>query len=287
MISATQPSLENEHRDTNMKIRLIALDIDGTILDRQTNLEILPELRDAVMQAQQHGITVTLCTSRMSYALEDTQALGLSTKNAIVAASGAEVLANNSIVQRSFLPPELWQLVLDIGKRHDLFAALGTPDQLLIRQQGQYDPATDSGPSYVRVLPDDQLHAALKTTAPAATQPLVAYLFDVPPTLMNPLRTKLTAAGGEVVASGNSCLLTTAKAVDKGQGLRALAAHLGVSAQEIMAVGNDFNDLPMFAAAGLAIAVGNAPAAVQAAANQVVADVWHGGAAQAIRDFAL
>ena len=58
--------------------------------------------------------------------------------------------------------------------------------------------------------------------------------------------------------------------VTKWSGIMAVAREWGLGAAEICAVGDDVNDLPMIRAAGLGVAMGNAVAEVQAAADRVV-----------------
>jgi Cof subfamily protein (haloacid dehalogenase superfamily) len=58
--------------------------------------------------------------------------------------------------------------------------------------------------------------------------------------------------------------------VSKWSGVAAVAAGLGIGAESICAVGDDLNDLPMVQAAGLGIAMGNAREELQAVADLVV-----------------
>jgi hypothetical protein len=67
--------------------------------------------------------------------------------------------------------------------------------------------------------------------------------------------------------------------VTKWSGVTAVAAAWGIAAAEICAVGDDVNDLPMVRNAGLGVAMGNAVADVQAAADHVVATHDDGGIA--------
>ena len=79
----------------------------------------------------------------------------------------------------------------------------------------------------------------------------------------------------------------THASVTKGTGLLALAAQLGISPEQTIAVGDADNDLPMLRAAGLAVAMGNANKNARAASDVTVADNDHDGCAEAIRRFLL
>ncbi len=73
--------------------------------------------------------------------------------------------------------------------------------------------------------------------------------------------------------------------VSKGKALEALASHFGVSMEEVMAIGDGVNDIPLLSTAGLAIAMGNAPDELKAVADHVTLDVEHSGLAAAVDKF--
>ena len=87
----------------------------------------------------------------------------------------------------------------------------------------------------------------------------------------------------EKVYSEVSSLECSALGVNKGTGLMRLCGHLGIQRKECAAVGDAENDIPMIRAAGTGIAMGNAGDDVKIAADRVVADMDHGGCAEAIR----
>jgi Cof subfamily protein (haloacid dehalogenase superfamily) len=74
----------------------------------------------------------------------------------------------------------------------------------------------------------------------------------------------------------------TAPAANKGDGIAALAAAVGVPLEEVAVIGDQYNDLPMFARAGLSIAMGQAPEDVRRAATRVTGANDADGVAQAI-----
>ena len=80
--------------------------------------------------------------------------------------------------------------------------------------------------------------------------------------------------------------ITSADA-DKGEALLALAEVLGIRRQEVMAMGDGHNDLGLMKAAGLSVAMGNASREVMDAADYVTLDNEHVGVAEAIRRFVL
>ncbi len=77
----------------------------------------------------------------------------------------------------------------------------------------------------------------------------------------------------------------THRLANKGDGIAALAQAFGVDLKQVAALGDMANDLPMFALAGLSVAMGQAPACVQAAANATAATNEEGGVAEAIACF--
>ena len=77
----------------------------------------------------------------------------------------------------------------------------------------------------------------------------------------------------------------THRLANKGDGIAALAQAFGVELTQVAALGDMANDLPMFARAGLSVAMGQAPACVRAAANATATTNEEAGVAEAIARF--
>ena len=78
-----------------------------------------------------------------------------------------------------------------------------------------------------------------------------------------------------------------ARGVSKGRALEALTSYLAIPLAEVMAIGDERNDVSLLATAGLAVAMGNAAAEVKAVADYITLDVDRSGVAAAIKKFLL
>ena len=76
-----------------------------------------------------------------------------------------------------------------------------------------------------------------------------------------------------------------APGVNKGAGLKLLMDRLGIASDRVIAIGDNDNDLEMFAEAGHAVAMGNAAPNIKAAANHQTTDNDHDGAAVFLEKF--
>ena len=90
--------------------------------------------------------------------------------------------------------------------------------------------------------------------------------------------------GLNFVYSGYNCVDLTGNGVDKGSALTFLANHLGIDLDEIAAIGDQTNDIPMLKIVGLPIAMGNAADVVKEHAQWVVPTNDEDGAAWAINE---
>ncbi len=92
----------------------------------------------------------------------------------------------------------------------------------------------------------------------------------------------------DVSFSSNRYLEFNRKGVNKGEGLKRLASILGVPIEETMAIGDNFNDLPMIKAAGLGVGVANSAEGIKADCGYITkADCDHSAVAEAINKFVL
>jgi len=72
------------------------------------------------------------------------------------------------------------------------------------------------------------------------------------------------------------------KGIDKGIGIEKICNDMQITADEVIAFGDSFNDIPMIKTAGMGVAMGNAEEELKAAANMITEDCDHDGIAAAL-----
>ena len=269
-------------------IQLLVLDIDGTIAGRSNH--ITEPVRQAIRSAQAKGIQVAIATGRMyCSALRFHQAVGSTLP--LIAYQGAWIQdpATQKIHQHLPVSRTTAEQLLDYFEKEPLRELLSVHfyinDQLYVRE----------------ITPETQLYARRADIQPQAVGDLRKALTNEPTKvlalsddtvlidqLLGSLRQQYTPAELYLTKSVATFFEATHPAVNKGAAVRYLAeAILGLKPNNVMAIGDNFNDLEMLEYAGLGIAMGNAPAEVQAVAQWVAPHVEQDGAAAAIEAFLL
>jgi len=196
-----------------------------------------------------------------------------------ISSGGSDVrLEDGGVVRQSPLPDAFAHVLAETCDREGWVATLATPERMYRRQDGV--------PEWAARAPEWMV--AVENFAEGVPLPLLTALIDLPGDT-----SKLApfAAFGEQVAthlattfSGSTLITYTARDADKGHGLRALCSHFGIAPAHAVAFGDSDVDVPMFEAAGLAIAMGNASAEAKARAHRITGRVDEDGVAQAIEE---
>jgi Cof subfamily protein (haloacid dehalogenase superfamily) len=258
------------------KYRLLSLDIDGTTLNSKG--EITPRVRAAIARAQHAGMIVTLATGRsLRAALPVAEQLAIS--GPLILSNGALVLS--PLTGDSFLHLPLDRTVAVRAARtlHELGlmvcanpSELSGPDLFHDRAPAAPEQAQvlRREPEYVRQVPDMAGFLTRNQVLKVMTVDRTA------PVQMAAERLRQTLAGDFSVlvadeAPGYKLLEVAPAGVSKATGLQRLADLYGIDPGEIIAFGDNFNDLEMLRFAGMGVAMGNAPDAVKRTARMVTA----------------
>lgn len=271
-----------------LDIRLLVLDIDGTIAGKSN--DIREPVKQAIRSAQAKGIQVAIATGRMyCSALRFHREVGSTLP--MVAYQGAWIQDPATQKFHKHLPVSraTAEQLLDYFESDALRSLLSVHfyinDQLYVRE------VTRETQIYAERA-DIELKAVGDLRKTLTTEPTkVLALSDdteLIDQLLGSLRKQYTPAELYLTKSVATFFEATHPAVNKGVAVRYLAEEiLGLNPQNVMAIGDNFNDVEMLEYAGLGVAMGNAPADVQAIAQWVAPSVEQDGAAAAIEAFVL
>jgi len=265
-----------------MAYRMIALDIDGTLLNSRKEVDI--ETEEAIRAAAEAGKTVVFNTGRAVCELED---LWMPEVRYAVFSSGAGLYDRQEGRAFRLRPLEEKQVrtILALAREKDIMPQIVLADRDVIQashlrnlehyHMGIYRPMYEKA---MTLVPD------IYTFAETCGEPFLKInLYHAEADERIRTREQLATEDMEKVFSEVSSLECSARGIDKGSGLLGLCEALGMEPADCIAVGDAENDLPMIRAAGLGVAMGNAKPEIQARADRVVADLDHGGCAEAIR----
>jgi hypothetical protein len=274
-------------------MRLLALDVDGTILDPYGALA--DGVRDAVDAARRRGMEVILCTGRrFRSALGPAQQLGLT--GAIVVHNGVlvkDVPSGRTLADR-FLPADVRSELLSLLREHGpplvYVDSYHEGTDILTEDRDRTHPFQRQ---YLDDIPDcvEFLSDLADTARPDVI--MMSTMAEREP--LEELRKKVLARLGDRVLSHmlinknyrGHILEFLAPGCGKWSALRDVAAGMGVDPAEIAAIGDDTNDVEMIREAGLGVAMGNAVPEARQAADWVVRSNAEGGAVEAIRRILL
>ncbi|ASA23987.1 Cof-type HAD-IIB family hydrolase [Paenibacillus donghaensis] len=242
------------------KYRLLALDMDGTLLNDEQI--ITPETVKWIQKAVDAGVHVCLSTGRaFQSALPYAEQLGLQTP--MVTVNGSEVWrAPHEVYRRSLMDPQLVSQMYSIAKKYDIWFWAYSLDQ--VHKQDNWDGDV-SGREWLKFgyhTEDDELR-----------HKLLLLLQDM--------------GGLEITNSSPHNLEINPLGVNKATGVEQVCQLLGINMSEVVAVGDSLNDLAVIQAAGLGVAMGNAQKTVKQEADAVVASNNEDGIAEVIQKYVL
>ncbi len=268
-----------------MAYRLLVSDVDGTLVDG--NQQIVPRNLEAIKRFQRAGGLVTLGTGRIERsAWPYLSTIGVNAPAILYNGGRVVDYPSGEVLAEDRLPPAVATVLVDLLETvfTGLDAILYSDGQPHVRALNQVleQSARKDGLVYQPVgslttLVGRSFNKALIIGEDRALGALDHALRELaPPESVTTVRSESTYL--EVLPPG----------VSKGSALRRLAAHLGISLSEVIAIGDNLNDLEMVRLAGLGVAVANAhPALKQAAACVCRASNEEAAVAEVIERFCL
>ena len=260
-------------------IRLIALDLDGTLLN--TRDRVSEADARAVRRAREMGAVVVLCTSRWyGIARGTAEALGLQAP--LICHNGALVRSPDSTADLVYLPldPNAAREVAAFIDSQSSTTFLTVGETTYIRPHRPVDPST---------LPPGLVVA--ERLSDVVGEPAMGFLVfgrqacDEVAASFGPLHGGVFHLDRGYSDAFPHYLNIVHAQADKGTALLAVCRHLGIDPAQSLAVGDAGPDINMFRVAGHSVAMGNAPDYVKSAAEAVGPSNDEDGVAWAIEKF--
>jgi len=265
-----------------MKYRLVALDMDGTLLTPDKS--VTPRTEEVIRRAVKSGVHICLSTGRPLCGVRRyVDQLELTAP--AITCNGAAVVepVTGRIVYRQDLALETVRTIWRLGRRFGTTIVLWSGDRLYV---SEINERTEDYKKISGVEP--QVIADPDFLAGEGISKMLWY--DTPQSI-DRFRAMMDEEGGvpgAVYVTSNPAFLEFVDSrVSKAAALERLGEYLGIPREEIMAVGDGENDLSMLRYAGLGVAMANAAQSVREQCDYVTLSNREDGVAAAIEKFCL
>ena len=261
-------------------IRMIALDVDGTLLTSRGKLT--NETVRAIRAAREKGVKVVLSTGRsVPEAVWLTGLAGCDNRAVCLGGAAVADMADGRHLRRWDIPDSLAAPVLEVLRDRPLACMVFAGEvNLLDLYSARFYREAYPFPAYLdTIVETEDISSWLK----AHRQPLTKIHAEGAPELFPPLLEQLGKLPGLTLTnSGGDNFEVLAAGVDKGKALCLLGEEWGISPEETAAIGDSDNDLAMLRTVGCPVAMGNAPDGVKAVCAMVTDSNDRDGVARAI-----
>lgn len=267
-----------------MQYKLLVLDLDGTLTNEKK--EITPHTKEVLMEAQRLGIRIILASGRPTYGIAPlAEELRLAENGGIILAfNGGRITdwATKEVLFEQYLDPSY------VPQLHARAAELG------------FAILTYKGDSIITTRPDDEfvgIEARINRMPVIGTDdflndieyPINKCLMVGAPEPLSKVEPQMKAEFPqlEICRSLPYFMELVPPGIDKANSLSKLLPILGIKCEEMVAMGDGYNDLSMIEYAGLGVAMSNAVDAVKEKADVVTLSNEEDGVAYAVEKYML
>lgn len=265
-----------------MRYKLIAMDLDGTLNNDLKAID--PPTLAALMEAQRRGMRLLLASARPLPGLyRDRDALQLADHGGLLMAYNGGMIADaatGAVLSATRMPVEAARDVLRLLEALPVTPILDDGARIYVTDRHGYNVENECRINRMACAEVPNLADFLRF-APCKI------LMSTDPDGIRGVQAQIAAAlpgGLTVVQTAPFYLEVIPATVNKGLGLRAACAAVGLSPEEAIAFGDSENDIEMLKAAGMGVAMGNADDAVKAAADRVTLSNNDNGIAAALAE---
>ncbi|EJS16652.1 cof-like hydrolase [Bacillus cereus VDM062] len=267
-----------------MTYKMIVLDLDDTLL--RDDHTISPRTKEALMTAQEKGVKVVLASGRPTFGMRNVakELLLEEYGSFILSFNGAKIIncKTNEEIFSSTLSPEIVNNLFEISKTEDIWIHTYIGDDIVTEENNPYTEIEGEITGMPIIEVDDFKAAVKEPVVKVLMNKEAERLVEVEKKLQKQLEGQLS-----VMRSKPFFLEFTEHGVTKGTSLNQLIQKLGIKREEVIAMGDSYNDQAMIEFAGLGVAMGNAPDDIKEIANYVTDTNMNDGVAKVVEKFVL
>lgn len=273
-----------------MKYKMICLDMDGTLLT--SDKKISEKNKEYLRKIKDNGVIIAVCTGRLLISAKYFANL-IGEEVDVIASNGAMVIdKNENEIYESRLGFENGIYALEIMKKNNIYPHFYSKNTIYTEKMvnssmfyQKYNEAAGDEKYKVKFNMVKNWKETLKKNEDKIMK-AVGVNQDIE--LIEKVRSQLSENSNiEVVYSHQSNFEVMKKGVSKGNSIGILAAHYGISRDEIVAFGDSNNDLSMLKYAGLGVAMGNGTEEIKKHADFITLSNDENGVAHGINKIFL
>ena len=267
-----------------MKYKLLVLDLDGTLTNKQK--KITPHTKETLLKIQEQGVKIVLASGRPTYGIAPL-AEQLELQN-MKLHSGLQRRRNHRLETKELM----YKNLLDHDVLPYLYECAKKNDFAIVTYDGEYVLTEKPDDEYVlkEALLNVMKIKKVDNFLDAVKHPIAKCLIVGEPTRLAELEKEMYEHLKDrmgVFRSEPYFLELVPKGIDKAQSLAVLLKEIGLTREEMIAIGDGFNDLSMIQYAGLGIAMANAQEVVKENADFITLSNEEDGVAYAAEKFIL
>lgn len=265
-----------------MDYKLIVTDMDGTLLG--SDHKITEDNKKALKEVLKNGINVTVATGRM-YKSAKIHIDFLNSKIPIIACNGALIKdpVTEETIYSNAISTDVFFKILKILDKYDVYYQCSTEDLLMCKKMNKINDKrkkiNDMMSKEINLI---EINNFVEHTLDNEILKIVV-IEEENPSILEEIMQEVCLIGGiEVTKSWFNNIEIMAVGSDKGSALKFIADYLNIKREEIIAFGDNYNDITMLEYAGTGVAMGNADDFVKSKANYVSLKNYEDGVAKAI-----
>lgn len=277
-------------------MKLIAIDLDGTLLSDEGNINQISS--EAIRNRQEAGDIVAVCSGR---SLHDTKEL---TKRAglylpLITGNGAVTYVDHKVIEHLSMQPSLVHELMEKANKEGLYYEIYTNEgiylerditAILEKEVDAYSNISEEDRDKMRAMIATQKDQfGLKTVEDYHSIDydsldvykvfILSFKLDLLAKLNKELQNREDIS---ITGAGRQKLEISHQDASKGNALTSLANYFNISMKNTVAIGDNFNDIPMFDVAGKSVAMGNAETEVKEKADITTKNYNEDGVAHAL-----